>query len=114
MCAAFALTVKILEAAGPDLTPESFITGGESLGNFVLPWIGEASITPDKHSAGSNVQRYVFFPDDGFWNLKVTRNVMNSLAGSVLLGTVAIEPSRWAASSLKRGSGSAQPLSGMA
>ncbi len=67
MCAAFALTVKILEAAGPDLTPESFITGGESLGNFVLPWIGEASITPDKHSAGSNVQRYVFSPDDGFW-----------------------------------------------
>lgn len=59
-CRAFRLTVAILEAAGADLTPESFIAGGESLGDIVLPAMPNGSITPDKHSAGSQLIRYEY------------------------------------------------------
>ncbi|MDG2028950.1 MAG: ABC transporter substrate-binding protein [Acidimicrobiales bacterium] len=59
-CRIFRLTVAILEAAGPELTPETFITGGESLGPIVLPAMPEGSVTPDKHSAGSELIRYVY------------------------------------------------------
>ena len=36
-CRAFALTVKILEAAGGNITPETFKVAAEGLGTFDLP-----------------------------------------------------------------------------
>ncbi|MEM7141317.1 MAG: ABC transporter substrate-binding protein [Actinomycetota bacterium] len=63
-CRAFRLTTAILEAAGPDLNPESFIAGGESLGDIALPAMAEGSITADKHSAGGLLIRYEYVPDD--------------------------------------------------
>ncbi|GJM37080.1 MAG: hypothetical protein DHS20C19_04470 [Acidimicrobiales bacterium] len=59
-CRVFRLTTAILEAAGPDLNPESFVAGGESLGDIVLPAMPDGSIRPDKHSAGSQLIRYVY------------------------------------------------------
>lgn len=59
-CRVFRLTTAILEAAGPDLTPESFVAGGESLGDIVLPAMPDGSVRPDKHSAGSQLIRYVY------------------------------------------------------
>jgi hypothetical protein len=62
-CRAFALTVKILEAAGGNITPETFKAAAEGLGTFDLPAMINASITADKHSAGSLVRRYEYFPE---------------------------------------------------
>ena len=62
-CRAFALTVKILEAAGGNITPETFRAAAEGLGTFDLPAMINASITADKHSAGSLVRRYEYFPE---------------------------------------------------
>ncbi len=62
-CRAFALTVKILEAAGGNITPETFKAAAEGLGTFDLPAMMNASISPDKHSAGSLVRRYEYFPE---------------------------------------------------
>jgi hypothetical protein len=66
-CRAFALTVLILDAAGPDLTPESFIAAAEGLGTVDLPAMSGASLGPDKHSAGSAVRRYEYDASLGFW-----------------------------------------------
>ncbi len=66
-CRAFALTVKILEAAGGDITPESFRDAAEGLGTFDLPAMTNASLSPDKHSAGSLVRRYEYFPAERTW-----------------------------------------------
>ena len=62
-CRAFALTVKILEAAGGNITPETFKAAAEGLGTFDLPAMMGASLSPDKHSAGSLVRRYEYFPE---------------------------------------------------
>ncbi|MCY3863133.1 MAG: ABC transporter substrate-binding protein [bacterium] len=62
-CRAFALTVKILEAAGGNITPETFRAAAEGLGTFDLPAMIGASLSPDKHSAGSLVRRYEYFPE---------------------------------------------------
>ncbi len=62
-CRAFALTVKILEAAGGNITPETFRAAAEGLGTFDLPAMMGASLSPDKHSAGSLVRRYEYFPE---------------------------------------------------
>ena len=62
-CRAFALTVKILEAAGGNITPETFKAAAEGLGTFDLPAMINASLSPDKHSAGSLVRRYEYFPE---------------------------------------------------
>ena len=62
-CRAFALTVKILEAAGGNITPETFKAAAEGLGTFDLPAMMNASLSPDKHSAGSLVRRYEYFPE---------------------------------------------------
>ena len=62
-CRVFALTVKILEAAGGNITPETFKTAAEGLGTFDLPAMIGASLSPDKHSAGSLVRRYEYFPE---------------------------------------------------
>ena len=62
-CRAFALTVKILEAAGGNITPETFKAAAEGLGTFDLPAMIGASLSPDKHSAGSLVRRYEYFPE---------------------------------------------------
>ena len=62
-CRAFALTVKILEAAGGNITPETFKAAAEGLGTFDLPAMMGASLSPDQHSAGSLVRRYEYFPE---------------------------------------------------
>ncbi len=62
-CRTFALTVKILEAAGGNITPETFKAAAEGLGTFDLPAMIGASLSPDKHSAGSLVRRYEYFPE---------------------------------------------------
>lgn len=62
-CRAFALTVKILEAAGGNITPETFKAAAEALGTFDLPAMIGASLSPEKHSAGSLVRRYEYFPE---------------------------------------------------
>ena len=64
-CRAFALTVKILEAAGGELTPDTFREGGESMGRFELPAMSDAFLGPDSHSAGSTLSRYEYQPPDG-------------------------------------------------
>ncbi|WP_420638830.1 ABC transporter substrate-binding protein [Candidatus Poriferisocius sp.] len=66
-CRAFALTVKILEAAGGNITPETFRAAAEGLGTFDLPAMVNASLSPDKHSAGSLVRRYEYFPEARTW-----------------------------------------------
>ncbi|MDW3220469.1 MAG: ABC transporter substrate-binding protein [Acidimicrobiales bacterium] len=66
-CRVFRLTTAILEAAGPELNPESFIAGGESLGDIVLPAMPNGSIRPDKHSAGSELIRYVYDTELGHY-----------------------------------------------
>jgi hypothetical protein len=62
-CRAFALTVLILEAAGGDITPETFRSAGEGLGEIELPAMESASLGPDKHSAGSLLVRYEYDVD---------------------------------------------------
>lgn len=66
-CRAFALTVKILEAAGGNITPETFKAAAEGLGTFDLPAMTGAALSPDKHSAGSLVRRYVYSPEARTW-----------------------------------------------
>lgn len=59
-CRAFVLTVRILEEAGGNITPETFRAAGERMGTFDLPAMAGATLSPDKHSAGSHVQRYEY------------------------------------------------------
>ena len=57
-CAAFRLFVLATEAAGDDLTPESWGRGAESLGELELPGMPFASLSADKHSAGDAIGHY--------------------------------------------------------
>ena len=59
-CAAFRLFVLATEAAGEDLTPASWGSGAESLGDLDLPGMPYASLGEDKHSAGDAVGRYEY------------------------------------------------------
>jgi hypothetical protein len=59
-CRAFRLMVLIFEAAGVDLTPDSFVAGAESLGSFSLPAMPGATLGPDNHAAGSQIRRYEY------------------------------------------------------
>jgi len=61
-CAAFRLFVLAAEAAGDDLTPESWGRAAESLGEVDLPGMPFASLTEDKHSAGDAIGRYEYDP----------------------------------------------------
>ena len=66
-CRGFALTVMILEAAGANLTPETFVAAGEGLGTFDLPAMAGATLSADKHSAGSLIRRYEYVPEARTW-----------------------------------------------
>ncbi|MCQ3810672.1 MAG: ABC transporter substrate-binding protein [Acidimicrobiia bacterium] len=66
-CRAFVLTVRILEAAGGNITPETFVAAAEGLGTFDLPAMAGATISPEQHSAGSQVRRYEYFPEENSW-----------------------------------------------
>ena len=66
-CRAFVFTIKILEAAGGNITPDTFKAAGEGLGTIDLPAMSGASLSADKHSAGSHVQRYEFDPEARTW-----------------------------------------------
>jgi Periplasmic binding protein len=66
-CRAFRLTVEALGAAGGDITPETFKTAAEGLGAVALPGMAEASLGPDKHSAGSQVAMYAYDADAGHY-----------------------------------------------
>lgn len=57
-CQAWALTIEILTAAGGDVTPETFVAAGETLGAIELPAMPDAFLGPDSHSAGQLVSRY--------------------------------------------------------
>ncbi len=59
-CQVFRLMVAILDAAGPDLTPERFIGAGEALGEIALPGEPDGLIGPDHRSAGRTVARYEY------------------------------------------------------
>lgn len=59
-CQAFELTRMILEAAGPELTPETFRAAGEGLGPVDLPGLPDGFLGPDKHSAGALLSRYEY------------------------------------------------------
>lgn len=59
-CRSWEFTRIVLEGAGDDITPDSFIAAAEGLGEFELPAMAEASISPDKHSAGSLLIRYEY------------------------------------------------------
>lgn len=59
-CAAFRLFVLAAEAAGEDLTPDSWGQGAESLGDLDLPGMPLASLAEGKHSAGDAIGRYEY------------------------------------------------------
>jgi hypothetical protein len=63
-CRALAFTILVLETAGGNITPNTFVSAAEGLGKFTLPAMPEASIGPDKHSAGSTLIRYVYSVED--------------------------------------------------
>jgi ABC-type branched-subunit amino acid transport system substrate-binding protein len=63
-CAAFRLFVLAAEAAGDDLTPESWGAAAESLGEVDLPGMPYASLGEGKHSAGDAIGRYEYDPDE--------------------------------------------------
>jgi ABC-type branched-subunit amino acid transport system substrate-binding protein len=64
-CAAFRLFVLATEAAGDDLTPDSWGAAAESLGDVTLPGLALGSLGEDKHSVGNAVGRYEYDPDEG-------------------------------------------------
>ncbi len=66
-CSAFAFTVKLLEAAGGNITPETFVAAAEGLGTIDLPGLPGATLSPDKHSAGSQINRYEYSPEAKTW-----------------------------------------------
>lgn len=59
-CQGWALTMLLLDAAGPNPTVESFVEGGEGLGAITLPGMSSALLGPDKHSAGNDLRRYEY------------------------------------------------------
>ena len=62
-CAGFHLLVMLLEAAGPDLTPDTLAAAADSLGTFDLPGQPGASMAPGKWSAGNAMRIYEYDPD---------------------------------------------------
>lgn len=65
-CRTFVAAVKILEATGADVTPETFRAAAEGMGTFELPGM-LASLAPDKHDAGAGLRRYKWETDAGTW-----------------------------------------------
>jgi ABC-type branched-subunit amino acid transport system substrate-binding protein len=63
-CAAFRLFVLAADAAGDDLTPDSWGAGAESLGEVDLPGMPYASLAEGKHSAGDAIGRYEYDPSE--------------------------------------------------
>ena len=61
-CRGYELSTALLQAAGPDLTPDSLLAAAESLGTFDLPGMPGASLGPGKYSAGNAVRFYEFDP----------------------------------------------------
>ena len=66
-CQVFRLAVAILDASGPELTPESVIAGGEGIGNISLPGQPDGFLGQDRHSAGRTVARYVYDAGAGIY-----------------------------------------------
>ena len=64
-CAAFRLFVLAAEAAGPDLTSDSWGAAAESLGEVDLPGMPYASLGEGKHSAGDAIGRYEYDASEG-------------------------------------------------
>jgi hypothetical protein len=62
-CGTWSMIELMLEAAGPDLTPDTFRAGAEGLGEFELPGLAAASLGPDDHSAGDAVRVFEYDPD---------------------------------------------------
>ena len=54
----------MLDAAGPELNPDTFREGAESLGEIELPGLAAASLGPGDHSAGDAVRRFEYDPDE--------------------------------------------------
>lgn len=65
-CRSFALMVETLQAAGPELTPDSWIAGWQGLATFELPAMRPAQLSADSPAAGSLLARYEYDPDQGF------------------------------------------------
>lgn len=61
-CAGFALLALLLEAAGPDLTPDTLADAADNLGTFDLPGMPGASLGPGKWSAGNAMRIYEYDP----------------------------------------------------
>ena len=64
-CTSLRLFVAAAEAAGPDLTNDSFRAGLESLGPIALPGKAHASTGPGKWDADDGFRLVVFRPDQG-------------------------------------------------
>ena len=43
------------------------MAAAEGLGTFDLPAMAGATISPDQHSAGSQVRHYEYFPEERSW-----------------------------------------------
>ena len=64
-CRWLQLFVMITEAAGPNLTHESFLAAAESMSNFVLPGQPYNSIAPGKYDASDSFRLSVFDSTSG-------------------------------------------------
>jgi hypothetical protein len=64
-CRTLQLFVMIAEAAGADLTHESFLAGAESMSDFVLPGQPHNSIAPGKYDASDAFRLSVFDANSG-------------------------------------------------
>jgi len=64
-CQVFRMAMKLLEGAGDELTPATFIAAVGSIGSFSLPGLAEASLGPGKHGAGDLLRRFAYDPDLG-------------------------------------------------
>ncbi len=64
-CQVFRLAMKLLEGAGEELTPATFVDAVGSIGSFSLPGLAEASLGPGKHGAGDLLRRFAYDPDLG-------------------------------------------------
>jgi DNA-binding ferritin-like protein len=60
MCAAFRVFVQAADAAGDDLTADSWLAGAESLGQLELPGIAFGSLGEDKHSVNDGIGVYTY------------------------------------------------------
>lgn len=64
-CADIALFVAVAEAAGPDLTYDSFRQAGEQLGAFAIPGFGPGLYGPDSPDGDPPVYFWTWDADDG-------------------------------------------------